>query len=176
MTIGAWKLALLLLAGSAAGKGDGKMTSFYSMDSVSKYQGKVALVVNTASKCGFTPQYKDLEALYEKYQARGFVVLGFPSNDFGAQEPGNDAEIKKFCELNYHVKFPLFPKQPVTGTAKQPVYKYLTEQTGEGLTGEVKWNFEKFLVGKDGKVIARYNSKVTPQDPQVIEKIEALLK
>jgi glutathione peroxidase len=176
----ALKLGIAWLALSpsapAAVKGGKGVSSFYSMDPLGKYQGKVALVVNTASKCGFTPQYKDLESLYEKYQDQGFVVLGFPSNDFGAQEPGSDAEIKKFCELNYKVKFPLMPKAPVKGEAKQPAYKYLTEKTREDLRGEVEWNFEKFLVGKDGQVVARFKSKVSPSDPQVTSKIEALLK
>ena len=127
---------------------------------LSAYEGKVALVVNTASQCGFTPQYKDLEAIYQKYKAKGFVVLGFPSNDFGSQEPGGNAEIKKFCEKKFKVSFPLFSKNPVVGEAKQPVYRFLTE-TAEP-KGEVKWNFEKFLIDKKGNVVGRFRSSVSP--------------
>lgn len=137
------------------------------------YKGKVALVVNTASRCGFTEQYKDLQATYEKYKSKGFVILAFPSNDFAMQEPGSNAEIKKFCDLNYRVKFPMFAKGRVLGPAKQPVYKFLTE--GKKFGGEISWNFEKFLVNKDGEVVARFDPAVSPADPKVTGRIEELL-
>lgn len=149
---------------------DGKKTP------LSAYAGKVAVVVNTASKCGYTPQYKDLEALYEKYKDKGLVVLGFPSNDFGAQEPGTNAEIKKFCDLNFKVSFPLFAKNPVKGTEKQPVYQYLTEKTDAKLQGDISWNFEKFVVDKNGTVVARYKSAVKPLDSELEKTVEGLLK
>lgn len=143
---------------------------------LSKYKGKIALVVNTASQCGFTPQYKDLEALFEKYKGKGLVVLGFPSNDFGGQEPGSNAEVKKFCETRFKVTFPLFSKNPVKGAEKQEVYKFLTEASDKNFQGEVGWNFEKFLVNKDGKVVARFKSGVTPTGSELETKIQELLK
>ena len=129
-----------------------------------KYKGKVLLVVNTASKCGFTPQYKGLEALYEKYQGKGLEVLGFPCNQFGAQEPGTEAEIEQFCELNYGVMFPMFAKIDVNGKGTAPVYEYL-KSAKPGLLGSeaIKWNFTKFLVDRSGKVLARYAPNDTPE-------------
>ena len=129
------------------------------------YKGKVLLVVNTASKCGFTPQYKGLEELYEKYRDRGFAVLGFPSNQFGEQEPGHDSEIAEFCERNYGVTFPMFSKVDVNGAAAHPLFKYLTQER-KGLLGSaaIKWNFTKFLVGRDGEVIDRYAPTTKPED------------
>ena len=129
-----------------------------------RYQGKVVLVVNTASQCGFTPQYKGLEALYEKYQGKGLEVLGFPCNQFGAQEPGTEDEIASFCELNYGVTFPLFAKVAVNGDGAAPVYKYL-KSAKPGLLGieAIKWNFTKFLVDRGGKVIARFAPNDTPE-------------
>lgn len=162
---------------------DGK--NFYSFDATSltgekillaKYKGKAALVVNTASKCGLTPQYEQLEALYKKYSDKGFVVLGFPSNDFLGQEPGTDAEIKKFCELKYNISFPLFTKNKVKGGDKQQIYKYLTEETDPKFHGEISWNFEKFVVDRTGNVVARFSPKVTPDSKEVIEAIEKVLK
>lgn len=141
---------------------------------LAQYEGKVALVVNTASECGYTPQYKGLQAVYEKYKSRGLVVLGFPSNDYGAQEPGSDAEIKTFCE-RFRVSFPLFQKNPVKGATKQPVYKFLTEKGPESTRGEVKWNFTKFLVGKDGAVLARFESAEEPDSEKITREIERLL-
>jgi glutathione peroxidase len=141
---------------------------------LSDYQGKVLLVVNTASKCGFTPQYKGLEELYKKYRKRGLVVLGFPSNQFGVQEPGADDEIAEFCEMNFGVTFPLFSKIDVNGADAHPLYKYMTAAK-KGLLGSesIKWNFTKFLVGRDGKVVERYAPTTTPAD---LEKdIEAAL-
>jgi glutathione peroxidase len=140
-------------------------------ESLAKYKGKAVLVVNTASECGFTPQYKGLQALYNKYKDKGLVVLGFPSNDFGAQEPGSNADIKKFCEMKFHVTFPLFSKDVVKGPKKQPVYSFLT-QGGD----EVAWNFEKFLIDPSGKMVARYKSKVDPEAPELTSKIESMLK
>ena len=146
---------------------DGKQISF------STYNGKVALVVNTASKCGLTPQYEALEKIYDKYKDKGFVILGFPSNDFLWQEPGTDEELKKFCQLKYDISFPMFTKNPVKGSDKQPVYKYLTEQTK--FTGEIEWNFSKFLVGKNGEVIGRFPAKTKPDAEEVIAAIEKAL-
>jgi glutathione peroxidase len=140
-----------------------------------QFKGQVVLVVNVASRCGYTSQYKGLEALYQKYKQKNFVVLGFPANDFGAQEPGSDTEIKKFCELNYGVTFPLMSKNPVTGSEKQPVYKWLLQNYKGQPSGEVAWNFEKFLVDKNGQVVARYKSAVKPEDPELMAKIESLL-
>ncbi len=126
------------------------------------YRGKVLLVVSTASKCGFTPQYKGLEELYQKHHAQGLEILGFPCDQFGHQEPGSDAEIKSFCELNYGVTFPLFAKIEVNGDGADPLYKFLKSQAG-GILGEgIKWNFTKFLVGRDGEVLERFASVTTP--------------
>lgn len=138
-------------------------------------RGKVVLAANTASKCGYTPQYKELQALQKTYGEKGFTVLGFPSNDFNQQEPGSDAEIKSFCEINYGVTFPLFQKAPVTGENKQPVFAFLTEKGPKETRGEVKWNFEKFIVNRKGEVVARFPSKVSPQDPKLIAALESAL-
>jgi len=129
-----------------------------------RYRGKVVLVVNTASKCGFTPQYKGLEALYEKYHARGLEVLGFPCNQFGAQEPGTEKEIAQFCELNYGVTFPMFAKVDVNGDEAAPLYRFLKEAK-PGLLGSeaIKWNFTKFLVDRDGHPVKRYAPNDTPE-------------
>jgi glutathione peroxidase len=142
--------------------------------SLSDYKGKALLIVNTASECGYTPQYAGLEALYEKYKARGFTVLGFPSNDFGAQEPGTNAEIKKFCELRYKTTFPLFSKIPVKGPDADPLYKYLTGLPGKQ-GGAITWNFNKFLIAPDGKVIEHFDSKVEPMSPELTAKLEQVL-
>ena len=129
-----------------------------------RYKGKVLLVVNTASKCGFTPQYKGLEALYRKYKDKGLEVLGFPCNQFGAQEPGSEQEIATFCETNYDITFPMFKKVDVNGDATAPVYKYL-KSAKPGLLGTeaIKWNFTKFLVDRDGNVVERYAPNDTPE-------------
>jgi glutathione peroxidase len=129
-----------------------------------RYKGKVLLVVNTASQCGFTPQYKGLEALYRKYRDRGLEVLGFPCDQFGHQEPGTEAEIQEFCTLNYGVKFPMFAKVDVNGDKAAPLYRHL-KQAKPGLLGTqaIKWNFTKFLVDRDGKVVARYAPNDTPE-------------
>jgi glutathione peroxidase len=139
---------------------------------LSAYKGKVVLIVNVASKCGYTPQYAGLEKLYEKYKDHGFVILGFPANNFGAQEPGTNEEIKTFCTRNYNVTFPLYSKISVSGEDKTPLYKYLTDAT----SGEIKWNFTKFLVDGDGKVIARFEPKVAPDSPELVGAVEKALK
>ncbi|GAA5234928.1 glutathione peroxidase [Verticiella sediminum] len=157
------------------------------------FSGQVMLIVNVASKCGLTPQYEGLEALQQHYAGRGFTVLGFPANDFGAQEPGTDDEIQAFCTTNYGVDFPMFSKIVVTGEHKHPLYRVLTqaapstpgrERMEERLRGrgrtptsppEVLWNFEKFLVGRDGRVVARFAPDTKPDDPELIEAIERAL-
>ncbi len=142
-----------------------------------KYKGNVLLVVNTASKCGYTPQYEGLEAIYEKYKAQGFYVLGFPANNFGAQEPGTEAEIKEFCESKYKVTFPMFAKISVKGDDQDPLYKFLTsKETNPNFAGDISWNFNKFLVDKDGKVVARFSSENTPESEAVTQAIEKYLK
>jgi glutathione peroxidase len=139
-----------------------------------RYKDKVMLIVNVASKCGFTPQYKGLEALYEKLHSRGLEVLGFPCNQFGAQEPGTEKEIESFCELNYGVTFPLFAKIDVNGSGAAPLYQYLKKEKPGVLGSEaIKWNFTKFLVDRKGKVIERYGSNVEPQ--AISTDIEKLL-
>jgi glutathione peroxidase len=143
---------------------------------LSEYEGKVVLAVNVASKCGFTPQYAGLQALNERYADRGFVVLGFPCNQFFNQEPGNADKIQEFCSVNYGVTFPLFAKLDVKGDHQHPLYEILSEAADDsGKAGNVKWNFEKFLVGRDGRVMRRFRSKVTPEDPSLIEAIESQL-
>jgi glutathione peroxidase len=135
------------------------------------YKGKVLLLVNVASKCGFTPQYTELEAVYEKYKDKGLVVAGFPANNFGAQEPGTNEEIKTFCTRKYSVTFPMYSKISVKGSDIAPLYEYLTKSTG----GDIKWNFTKFLIGKDGTIAARFESAVKPDDPKVTAAIEKAL-
>lgn len=142
--------------------------------SLKAYQGKVVLLVNVASKCGFTPQYKGLEALYEKYKSQGLVIVGVPSNDFGSQEPGTAEEIKSFCDLNYKVTFPLMSKVHVKGPEAHPLYQSLTGKEA-AFPGDIKWNFNKFLIGRDGKVIARYESKVTPESADLVKAVEAAI-
>lgn len=173
-------LALLLLPASPALASD----SLYTLQAkslegkpvkLSRYRGKVALVVNTASKCGYTPQYKGLQSLYDKYKDRGFVVLGFPSNDFRSQEPGDAKQIRAFCQENYGVSFPIFEKGPVTGEKTQPVYKFLKSTPVGAEGGEIGWNFTKFLVDQKGRVVSRWPSKVAPESEDVVARIETLL-
>ena len=140
---------------------------------LSGYKGKALLIVNTASKCGFTPQYKSLETLYEKYKKKGFEILAFPANNFKNQEPGTDADIKNFCLLNYKTTFPLFAKISVKGDDTHPLYLFLTSQ--QGVNGPITWNFNKFLVDPQGKVVARFDSKVDPLSPPVVAEIEKIL-
>lgn len=145
--------------------------------SLSEYKGKVLMLVNVASKCGLTPQYEGLQSLYSKYKDQGFVVLGFPANNFMGQEPGTEAEIKEFCSLKYNVTFPMFSKISVKGDDQHPLYQYLTsKESNPEFGGEVKWNFNKFLVGKDGKIMARFEPKVKPDSEEVLLAIEKALK
>lgn len=148
---------------------DGKETSLKS------YQGKVLLVVNVASRCGNTPQYAGLEALQQKYKDKGFTVLGFPCNDFGAQEPGSNEEIKEFCSKTYQVSFPMFDKLHVKGAEQHPLYKQLSGD-GSPFPGPVKWNFGKFLVSRDGTIVKRFEPGVKPESAQVTKAIEEALK
>jgi glutathione peroxidase len=144
--------------------------------SLGELAGKTLLVVNVASKCGLTPQYTGLEQLHERYAERGFAVAGFPCNQFGEQEPGSAEEIQQFCSATYGVSFPMFEKIEVNGPGRHPIYSELTElpdATGEA--GDIQWNFEKFLVGPDGKVLARFRPRTTPEDPDLIAAIEANL-
>ena len=144
---------------------------------LSQYQGKVVLIVNVASECGLTPQYETLQALHEKYKDQGLVVLGFPSNQFGSQEPGTSQEIATFCKENYGVTFDMFEKIEVNGENQAPLYKYLTSKEAYPADpGPVQWNFEKFLIGRDGKVVKRFRPRVEPNSEEVVEAIEAELK
>jgi glutathione peroxidase len=143
---------------------------------LSEYAGKVVLAVNVASRCGLTPQYAGLQALHDSYSERGFTVLGFPTNQFFNQEPGSAEQIKEFCSLNYGVSFPLFAKLDVKGSHQHTLYEILTEFPDDsGNAGNVAWNFEKFLVGRDGHVVRRFRSKVVPEDPKLVDAIESLL-
>lgn len=167
-------------------KGANTAESIYDFDAIDiegndgnlgKYKGKVVMIVNTASQCGYTPQYEGLQAIYNKYKDRGFVILGFPTNDFGGQEPGSNEEIKEFCTLKYKVTFPMFAKITVKGEGQHPLYKYLTDkelfpETG----GEITWNFNKFLADNNGKIIKRFSSKDTPESETVTDAIEAALE
>jgi glutathione peroxidase len=174
-------LSLLTALGfSAAGGSPETPMSFYDLSAttlegqsqpLSTYKGKVTLVVNVASECGFTPQYTGLEKLYEDYKDKGFVLLGFPSNDFGAQEPGDAKQIRSFCSTKFHVTFPMFEKGKTKGAGQSPVYELLSKKDGEP-----KWNFHKYLVGKDGQVIEAFPSKVTPESPELRSAIDKALK
>ena len=139
------------------------------------YQGRVLLIVNVASECGYTPQYQGLEAVFAKYRAQGLTVLGFPCNQFGGQEPGTNAEIKKFCSTTFHVTFPLFEKIEVNGEKRHPLYALLAGK-GSPFPGNIKWNFNKFLVGRDGRILQRFDSDAEPDSPEVIAAIETALK
>jgi glutathione peroxidase len=147
---------------------DGKDTT------LNAYNGKVILIVNVASQCGFTPQYKNLEAVYEKYKDQGFVILGFPCNQFGSQEPGTDEEIKQFCTSKYFITFPLFDKIEVNGANRHPLYELLAGKDSP-FPGDITWNFNKFLIGKDGKILKRFDSKIKPDAPEATAAIEAAL-
>lgn len=142
--------------------------------SLDAYRGKVVLIVNVASRCGFTKQYTGLEALYAKYKDQGLVVLGFPCNQFGGQEPGTEEEIQEFCSVKFNVKFPLFAKVEVNGPGRAPLFTFLTGDESP-FPGKVGWNFNKFLVGRDGKLIARYESKVAPESDDLIKAVEGAL-
>ena len=179
MKLGSFIFAIALLAVHASAKGENVM-SFYDLTAntldgapknLSDYKGKVVVVVNTASECGYTPQYAGLQQLYENYRDKGVVVLGFPSNDFGGQEPGTPAEIKTFCEKKYHVTFPLFAKVKTKGEGQSPVYTFLAAKDGAP-----KWNFHKYVVGKDGQVRASFASAVKPDSQELKSAIEAALR
>jgi glutathione peroxidase len=143
---------------------------------LSQYKGKAVLFVNVASECGYTKQYKGLQALYGKYQDQGFVIVGVPANEFGGQEPGTDEEIAKFCESKYSVKFPMLSKVVVKGKGQVPLYKYLTsKETNPRFAGEIKWNFTKFLVNREGEIVARFEPAVEPESDEMRTAIEAAL-
>jgi glutathione peroxidase len=159
---------------------DGKGVYAFEVDdidgkkrSLSEFKGQVLLIMNTASKCGTTPQYANLEALYKKYKAQGFSPLAFPSNDFGHQEPGSNEDIKKFCVVEYGIDFPIFSKNVVKGDGQIPLYTYLTRQPG--VSGELGWNGVKFLVNRQGRVVARFGSFTKPDDPAIVKTLETLL-
>ena len=188
MTVAVAAVALGLGLGVARAeedKGGKKMTGVlgYKMKSLdgkdvdlAQYKGKVVLIVNVASQCGYTPQYKGLQALHDRFADKGLVVLGVPANDFGAQEPGTDAEIGEFCKSNYGVKFPMLSKVAVTGADKAPLYKHLTaKETNPKLSGEVKWNFTKFLIGRHGEIVGRFEPGVKPESDDLVKAIEAEL-
>jgi len=176
-------MAMLLLVLQARTGGKVPDVLNFTMNSItgqpvnlSRYQGKVLLIVNTASECGFTYQYEGLEKLHKKYAAQGLNILGFPSNDFGAQEPGSNAEIQTFCKSNYGVEFDMFSKVDVLGNSKVPLYKYLTSSPTSKFPGEIEWNFEKFLISRDGQILARFKSDVEPESKEVTTAIEGALK
>jgi glutathione peroxidase len=172
-------LMVLLLCGTVAMAGEKSVYDFTmnSIDgqptSLSKFQGKVVLLVNVASRCGFTPQYTALEKVYETYKDRGLVIIGVPANNFGGQEPGSNQEIKTFCSTKYNVTFPMMAKVSVKGDDTTPLYQFLTDKNANPLlAGEIKWNFTKFLVGPDGHPVARFEPDTTPDSPLVIAAIE----
>jgi len=179
------KLALLMMLSAAATALPAQQKSIYdftisSIDgqqvSLDSFKGKVVLLVNVASKCGFTPQYAGLEAVYEKYKDRGLVIVGVPANNFAQQEPGTNAEIKTFCTRKYNVSFPMMAKVSVKGDDETPLYHFLTDSsTDPQFSGDIKWNFTKFLFSRDGKPLARFEPATTPDSPQVTSAIEAAL-
>lgn len=143
---------------------------------LSTFKGKVVMLVNVASRCGYTPQYAGLESLYEKYKSQGFVIVGIPANNFMSQEPGTNGEIKTFCRSKYNVQFPMMAKVSVAGADKAPLYQYLTSEEKNPKTGgEIKWNFTKFLVDRDGKIVARFEPATTPEDPYVSAAVQQAL-
>src|SRR4030095_4463132 len=177
----------IVMSSRANGSSDSgeKMNSIYDFTlkdidrkevNLGQYRGKVVLVVNVASRCGYTPQYEGLQKIYMKYKDRGFVILGFPANNFMSQEPGTDEKIKTFCSTKNNVAFPIFSKISVKGDDIHPLYKYLTsKETNPEFGGDIKWNFSKFLLDKNGKIIARFEPKVTPESDPVIQAIEKAL-
>jgi glutathione peroxidase len=172
-------LAVLILFSAPVSKTiyDFKMKDIDGKDvSLAEYKGKVVMIVNVASLCGNTPQYKDIQAMYEKYKDKGFVVLGFPANNFMGQEPGSNEKIKSFCTREYHVTFPMFSKISVKGSDMHPLYKYLTSKDENGvIDAPVKWNFQKFLIGKDGHVITSIGNHESVTEPEVVKAVETAL-
>jgi glutathione peroxidase len=173
--------ALLVMAGSIFAAASGFYTfTLNAIDGrpapLADYKGKVILVVNVASQCGYTPQYSALESIYEKYKDQGFVILGFPANNFGQQEPGTNEEIKTFCTRKYSVTFPIYAKISVKGSDEAPLYAYLTKDTEPGIRGDIKWNFTKFLIDRNGNVVQRFEPAVTPDSKEVVAAIEKQLK
>jgi len=172
--------ALLLMVGSLLAASGIYSFTLNSIDGQSAplaaYRGKVVLVVNVASQCGYTPQYSALESIYEKYKDQGFVILGFPANNFGAQEPGTNEEIKTFCTRKYSVTFPMYSKISVKAPDQASLYTYLTQDTAPGIRGEIKWNFTKFLVDRNGNVVQRFEPAATPDSKEVTTAIEKQLK
>ena len=174
-------LALMLLSNALPAASSIHDFTLNSIDgqptSLAQFKGKVVLLVNVASKCGYTPQYEGLESLYRKYKDRGFVVLGFPANNFLWQEPGTNEEIKAFCTRKYGVTFPMFAKVSVKGKDKTPLYRFLTDKKANPATGgEIGWNFTKFLVDREGKATARFGSSVTPDAPELLRAVEGALR
>jgi glutathione peroxidase len=172
----------LLVCAAALTAGD-KTVFDYTLNTIdgqpaplSAYKGKVVMVVNVASRCGFTPQYTGLEGIYEKYKDRGFVIVGIPANNFSSQEPGTNQEIKTFCQSKYNVKFPMMSKVSVKGDDQTALYQFLTDKGANPKTGgDIQWNFTKFLIGPDGRILARFEPKVTPDSPEVASAIESAL-
>jgi len=168
---------------TSSASGSGSIYDFTMKDidgkqvNLTDFRGKVVLVVNVASRCGFTPQYEGLQKLYLKYQQQGFVILGFPANNFGFQEPGTNAEIKTFCSAKYNVTFPIFSKISVKGEDMDPLYKYLTDKaTNPQYGGDIKWNFNKFLIDRKGNIVARFEPPVKPDSDQMVQAIEKALQ
>ena len=180
------KLILLLATGfllaaqflSAASVYDFQLNSInYDKVRLSDFKGKTLMIVNVASRCGYTPQYADLEALYRHYKDKGFVIVGIPTNDFGQGEPGADPEILRFCRRTYDVTFPMMSKVSVTGNNPLPLYQFLTDTDKNPKTGgEIRWNFTKFLIGKDGTILARFEPAVSPKDPGLVQAVENALR
>jgi len=179
------KIALLILLLGAFGLIGGIPNSIYEfkaenidgeMVSLEAYKGKTVLIVNVASKCGYTPQYEGLQALYKAHEKDGLVILGFPANNFKGQEPGSDEEIKEFCTLEYGVEFPMFSKVSVKGDDQAELFTYLTSLDNPDFTGDINWNFEKFLISKEGKLLRRFRSNVKPQSEELVSAIKSDLK
>ena len=178
----AYKLGFILDPSPSAPPAEKSVYEFTMRDidgkdvKLNTYKGKVVMIVNVASKCGYTPQYEGLQALYEKNKDRGLVILGFPANNFMGQEPGTEAEIKEFCSTKYHVTFPMFAKISVKGADQHPLYNFLTNKaTDPEFAGDISWNFNKFLVDRNGKIVARFGSKDTPDGEAITAAVEKYL-
>jgi glutathione peroxidase len=177
-------LVLLALGMAVVGSASAPSIYTYTLNSIdgkptplSTFKGKVVMLVNVASRCGFTPQYTGLEALYEKHKDQGFVIVGIPANNFGGQEPGTNEEIKTFCKSKYDVTFPMMAKVSVAGADKAPLYQFLTDPaTNPGTSGEIKWNFTKFLIGRNGEILARFEPATRPDDPTLNAAVEKALQ